>query len=270
MNDVMAQVQTFLATTAIDLGVKILGALAFWIIGRWLIRRVTSLVESTMGARRIDATLVRYTGSILGALLNIVLIIGILGFFGVQTTSFAALLAGVGIALGAAWGGLLGNFAAGAFLLILRPFKTGDLVNVGGVTGVVRELGIFGTTLVNDESVQVTVGNNKVFSGDIINYSAQPVRRVDRTAQIAGAVDPNEAISRLRAEVEKIANVATTPKVAVDLLDFNPAGAVISVRPYTSAANYWQVYFDTNKAIAKVVAESKWPTPAPTTIMKQG
>ncbi len=114
-------------------------------VGRWIINRVVSVVRAGMSRSAVDATLTQYLGSIVGVILTVALVIGILGYFGIQTTSFAALLAGAGLAIGAAWSGMLGNFAAGAFMLVLRPFKVGDFVSVGGVTGTVHELGLFGT-----------------------------------------------------------------------------------------------------------------------------
>ncbi|HNB47687.1 MAG TPA: mechanosensitive ion channel family protein, partial [Burkholderiaceae bacterium] len=113
-------IETFLSTTAIDLGMKILAAIAFWIIGRWLIGKVVSLMQAAMNRNAVDPTLTKYLGNIVAIALNIALVLGILGYFGIQTTSFAAMLAGAGVAIGAAWSGMLGNFAAGAFMLILR------------------------------------------------------------------------------------------------------------------------------------------------------
>ena len=152
-------IREFLSTTAIELGVKILAAIAFWIIGRWLIGRVIALISAAMNRNHVDPTLTKYLGSIVAVALNIALVLGILGYFGIQTTSFAALLAGAGLAIGLAWSGMLGNFAAGAFMLILRPIKVGDFVSVGGITGTVHELGLFGTTLVTPDSVMSIVGN---------------------------------------------------------------------------------------------------------------
>jgi small conductance mechanosensitive channel len=253
---------TFLGTTGVELLTKILAALAFWVIGRWLIGRVISVMQAAMNRNAVDPTLTKYLGSIVSVMLNIALVLGILGYFGIQTTSFAALLAGAGIAIGAAWGGLLAHFAAGAFLLILRPFKVGDFVNVGGVTGTVKELGLFGTTLVTPDNVWTLVGNNKVFSGDIINYSSLPYRRVDRTAQLANSVDVEDAIKRLRAAVAAIPNVSKEPSPDIELLDFRLEGPVVAVRPYTNNDHYWQVWFDTNEAIARVGKEAGWPVPA--------
>lgn len=261
--------QTFLSTTAIALATKIAVAIAFWIGGRWLIGRVITVMHKAMNRQHVDSTLAKYVGSIVNVTLNIALVLGILGYFGVQTTSFAALLAGAGVAIGAAWSGLLGNFAAGAFMLILRPIKVGDFVNIGGVVGTVHELGLFGTTLVTPDNVLTIVGNNKVFGDTIQNFSALPARRVDRVAQLANGVDALDAIHRLKAAVALIPNVSTAMPPEVNLLDITLEGPQIAVRPYTHTDHYWQVYFDTNEAIVRVCKEAGWPTPAALHIVKQ-
>ena len=196
----ISAIETFIKTTAADMAIKILAAIAFWIIGRWLIGRVIKLVQAAMHRNHIDATLTRYLGSIINVALNIALVLGILGYFGMQTTSIAAMLAGAGVAIGAAWSGMLGNFAAGAFMMVLRPFKVGDFVSVAGVTGTVHELGLFGTTIVTPDNVLTLIGNGKIFGDTIQNFSALPYRRVERTAQLAGGVDHVDAIARFRAE----------------------------------------------------------------------
>lgn len=262
-------IREFLSTTAIELGLKVLAAIAFWIIGRWLIGRVIALISAGMNRNHVDPTLTKYLGSIIAVTLNIALVLGILGYFGIQTTSFAALLAGAGLAIGLAWSGMLGNFAAGAFMLILRPIKVGDFVSVGGITGTVHELGLFGTTLITPDNVMTIVGNGKVFGDTIQNYSAMPARRVERTAQLAGSVDPLDAIARLKAAVAKIPNVATSPAPEVSLLDLNLVGPVIAVRPYTHTDHYWQVYFDTNEAIVRTAREAGWPAPTPSHNIRQ-
>ena len=264
----ISTIETFIKTTAADMSIKILAAIAFWIIGRWLIGRVIKLVQAAMHRNDIDATLTRYLGSIINVALNIALVLGILGYFGIQTTSIAAMLAGAGVAIGAAWSGMLGNFAAGAFMLVLRPFKVGDFVSIGGVTGTVHELGLFGTTVVTPDNVLTLVGNGKIFADTIQNFSALPYRRVDRTAQLAGGVDTAEAIARFKAAVAKIPNVMAEPAPDVSLLDLNLVGPVIAVRPYCHTDHYWQVYFDTNEAIVRVGREAGWPAPTPANITK--
>jgi small conductance mechanosensitive channel len=261
-------VRVFVTTTLAEVGLKVLAAIAFWIIGRWIIGRVIAVMQAAMGRNHVDPTLTKYLGSIVSVALNVALVLGILGYFGIQTTSFAAMLAGAGVAIGAAWSGMLGNFAAGAFMLVLRPFKVGDFVTVGGVTGTVHELGLFGTTMVTPDNVLTLVGNGKIFSDTIQNFSALPVRRVDRTAQLAGSVDPLDAIGRLREAVAKIPNVAANPAPEVSLLDMNLNGPVIAVRPFTHTSHYWQVYFDTNEAIVRTCVEAGWPAPTPTQITR--
>lgn len=264
----MQSIQHFLSTTLVELGIKILAAIAFWVVGRWLIGRVISLIQASMNRNHVDPTLTKYLGSIVAVALNIALVLGILGYFGIQTTSFAAMLAGAGVAIGAAWSGLLGNFAAGAFMLVLRPVKVGDFVSVGGITGTVHELGLFGTTIITPDNVMTIVGNGKIFSDTIQNFSVLPVRRVERTAQLAGSVDPLEAIERFKAAIAKIPNVSTDPAPEINLLDMNLNGPVIAVRPYTNNAHYWQVYFDTNEAIVRTCKEAGWPAPTPTQVTR--
>ena len=262
-------IESFLRTTASELAIKILAALAFWIIGRWLIGKVVGLMQAAMNRNDIDPTLTKYLGSIVAIALNIALVLGILGYFGIQTTSFAAMLAGAGLAIGAAWSGMLGNFAAGAFMLVLRPFKVGDFVQVGGITGTVHELGLFGTTLITPDNVMTLVGNGKIFADTVMNYSSRPTRRVERTMQIAGAVDPLDAMARLRTAIAAIPNVATDPAPEVNLLETNLVGHVIAVRPYCHTDHYWQVYFDTNEAMVRVAQQAGWPAPTPATKMIQ-
>ena len=177
MQVLVAQLTTF--------GLKVLGAIAVWIIGRRLIVFAVRLMERALRRGAMEETLVGYIGSGLAILLDVVLVVAILGFFGVETTTFAALIAAGGVAIGVAWGGLLANFAAGAFLVFLRPFKVGDFVTAGGVTGTVSAIGLFGTTINTPDNVLTIIGNNKIFSDTIQNFSANPYRRVDLTATIS-------------------------------------------------------------------------------------
>jgi len=250
-------------------GLKVAGAIAVWIIGRWLIGFAVRLLLAGLERQQIDRTLQRYIGNIVGVALNIVLVVAILGYFGVETTSFAALVAAMGIAIGAAWAGLLANFAAGAFLIVLRPFKVGDYVKAGGSEGTVTEIGLFATTIVTGDNVVTFVGNNKIFSDTIQNFSANPYRRVDRLAQLAHGVDVHDAIRRLKESLTRIPNIAHEPGPDVELVDFNERGAVLAVRPYTHTDHYWQVYFDTNKAISDVFGAAGYPVPEARVRMSQ-
>jgi len=248
-------------TMAIALGIRVLEALALWIIGRWLIGFALRIIGRGMTRQKIDPTLIRYIQNAVGAILNIVLVIAILGFFGVETTSLAALIAAGGVAIGLAWSGLLANFAAGVFLVILQPFKVGDFVVAGGVMGTVEEVGLFVTSINTLDNIRNIVGNGKIFAEIIQNFSTNPFRRVDREAQLDHTVDVHQAIALLKANLAKIPNVLTNPAPDVEILTFTLAGPVLAVRPYCNNKDYWQVYFDTNRTIRDTFSTAGLPAP---------
>ena len=243
-------------------GLKLLGAIVAYIVGRMLIGFASSLVARALQRQKVDPTITYYVSSLISVGLNIILIVAILGYFGVETTSFAALVAGLGIAIGAAWGGLLSNFAAGAFILVLRPFRVSDYVIAGEVEGTVRVIGLFNTTIDSPDNVQTMVGNAKIMNGTIKNFSHNAYRRVDLAAQIDHTVDAGDAARRLRAALEKIPNVIRDPKPDVEILTFNERGPVLAVRPYCNTAHYWQVYFDANRVIRETFGEAGYPAAA--------
>jgi small conductance mechanosensitive channel len=257
LNAIMQTATTMLTTV----GLKILGAIAIWVIGRWLIALAVRLFSRALPEQKIDPTLSRYIQSAVAALLNIVLVVAILGFFGVETTSFAALLAAAGVAIGMAWSGLLANFAGGVFLMILQPFKKGDFVSAAGVTGAVEEVGLFATVINTPDNVKTIVGNGKVFSDTIQNFSANPYRRVELTAQLAHSVEPATAVALLKPALAKLPNVIAEPAPDVEILTFSSMGAVLAVRPYCNNQHYWQVYFDTNRLIRELFARAGFPVP---------
>ena len=258
----MEVIWNFLSTQGADFGLKILGAIAAWVIGRWLIGLAVRLIGAGLEkGQRIDPTLTQYLKSIISVLLTLVLVLAILDIFGIKTTSFAALLAGAGLAIGAAWSGMLGNFAAGLFLQVLRPYKVGDFISAGGTLGTVKELGLFATTVLTPDNVLTVVGNNKVFSDNVQNFSAEPFRRVDCVAKVANSVDVMDAIARLRPAIAAIANVQDAPAPDIEILQFTPEGPLLCVRPYTHNDHYWQVYFDTHKAIVSTFGAAGYPVP---------
>ncbi len=259
----ISRYQDLIVATATDIGVKILAAIAFWVIGRWLIGVALGMVRAALEKQKVDPTVLRYVGSIVTVTLNVLLVIGILGYFGIQTTTFAALIAGAGIAIGAAWAGLLANIAAGAFLIVLRPFKVGDFISAAGVVGTVTEIGLFATTINTPDNVSTVVGNNKIFGDNIQNFTHNPFRRVDLKCQLSGAADHQAAMALLREKVGALPNVLTTPAVDVEILEFTLVGPVLAVRPYCHNDHYWQVYFDTNKTIREALAEAGFPAPMP-------
>ena len=192
------------------------------------------------------------------------LILAILSLFGVETTTFAALISRPPGSR-SAWpgSGLLSNFAAGVFLITLRPFHVGDFVTAGGVTGTVVEVGLFVTSLDTPDNVRTMVGNSKIFADTVQNFSTNPYRRVDLVAQLPHGVEPTLAIGLLRDHLGKIPNVMKSPPPDVEILQFTaPDGAgALAVRPYCNNAHYWQVYFETNRMIREAFGNAGFPVP---------
>jgi len=240
---------------------KLLGAIALWMVGGWLIGFALRLLRRMLNRGSLDPTLIGYLLNILGALLRVVLVVAILGFFGIQTASFAALLAGAGVAIGAAWSGMLGNFAAGVFLQIFRPINKGDYVDAGGVEGTVDEVGMFVTAITSPDNVRNYVGNAKLFGDNIKNYSANSYRRVELVAQLDNSADVAQAIALLQAGLLHVPNQVDGKPGDVAVLEFSERGPRLAVRPYTHTANYWQVYFDTNRMIVDVLGKAGFPVP---------
>lgn len=259
--DLLAKAGGLVQAYVVPLAWKLLGALAVWVVGSWVVRLLRAAFGRALEARQVDKTLARYLDASANVLMKVLVLIAIFGVMGIETTSFAALLAAVGIAVGAAWAGLLSNFAAGVFLMVLRPFKVGDMISAGGVTGDVKELGLFVTAIDTPDNVRVFVGNAKVFSDVISNFTANPYRRVDLKAQLHHSVAPEDAVRRLTERVAKVPNVLATPAPSVEILEFNAMGCLLAVRPFCHNDNYWQVYFDTNRAILEAGVAAGWPAP---------
>jgi small conductance mechanosensitive channel len=238
---------------------KLLGAIALWIIGSWFIKLVRAALGRFLDVRHLDVTLASYVEASAGILLQVLLFIAVLGVLGIETTSFAALLAAAGLAVGAAWSGLLANFAAGVFLLVFRPFKVGDTISAVGINGAVREIGLFVTSIVTADNVVTYVGNNRVFSDNVQNFSATPFRRVDLTVPLLPGTDSEVVSMRLRQRMRQIPHLLDTPAPIIEILSFNIVGTalapVLAVRPFCRNEHYNQVFFDTTRAIQEVCVE---------------
>ncbi len=255
----VSQLSQFATAYLVPLLWRIGAAIALWVVGGYAIGWLLAALRRVLERQRLDASLVRYAASTAHVLLRVFLVVAILSVLGIETTSFAALIAAAGLAIGAAWAGLLANFAAGVFLLVLRPFRVGDRIAAAGVTGKVVEIGLFTTTIDTADNLRATVGNNKIFSDTIINYSTNPHRRVDLTAEVDHRVDPNDAIARLREALPRVPGVLAQPVPLVEILAFTPTGTQLAVRPCCRPDDYWSVYFATNKAIQETFAVANFP-----------
>ena len=254
-----AQVEAFTRVYLIPTAWKLLGAVALWIVGSWVIKLVRAAFARFLHLRQFDATLASYVEGSAGVLLQALLFIAVLGVLGIETTSFAALLAAAGLAVGAAWSGLLANFAAGVFLLVFRPFKVGDTIAAVSITGTVREIGLFVTSIVTSDNVVTYAGNNRLFSENVQNFSATPFRRVDLTVQLLPGVDSEVVSMRLRQRMRQIPHLLDTPVPVIEILSFSVIGTalapVLAVRPFCRNEHYNQVFFDTTRAIQEICVE---------------
>jgi small conductance mechanosensitive channel len=247
--------------TIIDILIKIGGAILALLVGRWLIGYAVQAVDKTLRTQKVDPTLIRYSVSTLTVLLNVGLIIAILGFFGFETTTFAALLAGAGLAVGAAWGGLLANFAAGVFLVILHPFKVGDLISAGGVKGRVTEIGMFVTTIKSGDNVINFVGNNKIFADNIENFSETRFRRVESRIQLGYDVDLKEAIESFRSKLTEVEGVLDDPVPEFEVVRISRFGPILQIAPACHPSDYNRVVSDTNLKIIEVLQSAGVTSP---------
>ncbi len=248
---------------------KLALALAVWFVGGYAIRAIIGLNERALNLRSTDPTVVRYSRNFLSVALKIGLLVGLLGFLGLETSSFAALIAAAGVAVGVAWAGLLSNFAAGFFLIILRPFKVGDAVMTAGVSGEVKEIGLFSTKIDTAEGVRIVIGNSKVFAENISNFSHNPVRRADATCLLAHAVDVEAAIALFRAEVEGIEHVLAEPKATIEILESNALGTLLALRVFCPTAMHAKTVFELQRRIARLRAAQNWPVPETRTAVRQ-
>jgi small conductance mechanosensitive channel len=230
-------------------GPKLLSAIVIYIIGSWVIKRIVGLTAKVLTAKKYDPSLQTFLGSLIKVVLTILLLITVLGVVGVETSAFAALIAGAGLAIGAALNGSLGNLAGGVMMLIFKPFKVGDLVEAQGQVGTIKEQGIFNTIMLSPDNKTVILPNGPVSTGTIINYSTHGNLRVD----LVMAVDPGVSIDKAR----KVAidamlahpTVLKTPAPEVSVLKVGDGMTTLAIRPYTAQADYWDVYFGVQEAV---------------------
>lgn len=238
---------------------KILGAFAIWVIGGFLIKIAQRILRTTLNRRLVDATLVNYANATSAFVLKAFLILAILGVFGIETTSLSALLAATGVAIGMAWSGLLSNFAAGVFLIILRPFKVGDAITAAGVTGTVREIGLFATTIDNGDNLRIFVGNNKIFSDNIQNYSANSFRVITFRIQLASITNPMKAIEQFSKKLGMLPNLKAP--VTGEITEFNPLGVVITLKTACSHADFASLTAAGNQIVFETMQIEAYPAP---------
>lgn len=248
--DLAGTVMTWLSTNGLEFGKNLIVALVIYFIGRWIAGKVGLLAQKAMQRSNMDDTLVRFLGTLISTGLLIFVILAALGALGVETTSFAALIAGAGLAIGAALNGTLSNLASGVMLLIFRPFGVDDLVDVaGGLVGTVEELGIFNTVINSLENKKVIVPNSHVTSGPISNLSANNLLRVDTVVPVGYDQDLAKAKLIMEDIVNNHPKALKEPAASVSVMEFGDSSIKFAVRPYATTADYWDCFFGIQEEI---------------------
>ena len=234
----------YLKELVVEFTPKILVALAILIIGLIIIKVIVKASRKVMDKGGIDLTLQKFLGNLVGWGLKILLIIAVISKLGVETTSFAAILAAAGLAVGLALQGSLANFAGGVLIMIFKPIKLGDLVEAQGEIGVVKEIEIFTTKLTGLSNKEIIIPNGTLSNGNIINYSTEGTRRVDLTFGVDYAADIKQTKDVLMSVITSHPKVLKDPAPAVTVSELADSSVNFAVRPWCKTEDYWTVFFD--------------------------
>jgi len=235
----------------IEYGLAIVMALVIFVIGKWLARKISNLIGRAMAKGEVDPAIRHFVGSLVYWGLLIFVCIAALGQLGIQTASFVAIIGAAGLAVGLALQGSLANFAAGVLILIFRPFKVGDFVEVAGTSGVVQKIQIFTTELHTGDNKKVIIPNGGVTGGNIVNYSANDTRRVDLVFSIGYSDDIDKARSILQRLVDSDERILKDPAPTIAVVELADSSVNFVCRPWVKTADYWAVYFALTEGVKK-------------------
>ena len=260
------QVQQLLdtSTTLISTwGLQVIGAIAVLIIGRWAAGMLKRGATRALERAGTDATLVPFLSSMVYYLVLAVVLIAVLGLFGIETTSLVAVLATAGLAVGLALQGTLSNFSSGVMLLLFRPFRVGDFVDVAGVKGSVVEIGIFTTVLKTPDNVKIIVPNSSIYGSTITNYAAYDTRRNDLVIGVSYGDDLADAEAAIRRVIDADARVLKDPEPVIAVAELADSSVNFVVRPWCNASDYWALRFDLTRQIKAELEKSGCSIPFP-------
>ncbi len=244
-------------------GMKVLGAIIVLIIGLWIIKKLTNVIVKVMKKNNIDASLIPFLSGMINITLKVLLFISVIGMFGVEMTSFVAILGAAGLAVGMALSGTLQNFAGGVMILIFKPYKVGDFIDAQGYMGVVKEIQIFNTILTTVDNKTVIIPNGGLSTNSLTNFSTQPTRRVDFTFGIAYGDDLEKAKNIIKEIADNDSRVLKTPAPFVRMSELADSSVNITTRVWVDAPNYWDVYFDTMEAVYEAFTKQGINIPFP-------
>ena len=247
--DKLALVTQQLIDSGIQAGGHILKAVIVFLVGRFLIRMLNRLVRRLMDKRNVDISIKTFVRSLVNILLTVLLIVSVVGALGVETTSFAALLASAGVAVGMALAGNLQNFAGGLVILLFKPYKVGDWIDAQNVSGTVKEIQIFHTILTTADNKLIYVPNGALSSGVVTNYSNQTTRRVEWIVGVDYGEDYNKVEKVVREVLAADKRILDDPAPFIALHALDASSVNVVARVWVNSADYWGVYFDINKAI---------------------
>lgn len=245
------QIIAKLTALGTEFGVKLITALAIFIIGRWVAIGIKNLIDKAMHKARVDKTLISFTVHLAYIALIAFVIIAALGQLGIQTTSFIAVLGAAGLAVGLALQGSLSNFAAGVLMLIFRPFKVGDYIEGAGVSGTVKEVQIFTTILITPDNKTIIIPNAKITGDNITNYATQGTRRIDLAFDIAYGADLDKAKQVLMDIIKADKRLLASPAPAIVVGQIGDGRVNLLCRPWVKADDYWDAYFDLTETVKK-------------------
>ena len=254
-------------TKMIDLGIsvgsKILLAIVVFLVGRWIVRRLNKLLAKILEKRHVEASLSTFVKSLVNITFSLLLIIVVIGVLGIETSSFIALFASAGVAIGMALSGTLQNFAGGVMILLFKPFKVGDTIEAQGQSGTVREIQIFNTILATPDNKIIIIPNGGLSTGLMKNYSREATRRVDWEFGIAYGDDYTKAKAVIARLLDADGRVLKDPAYFIALTSLGESSVNIVVRAWVNAGDYWGVYFDMNEKVYKTFAEENLNIPFP-------
>jgi len=247
----------------VEYGLKIIGAIAIWVIGSWIIKKINKGIAKIFKTQNYDQSLQKFLINLLSWSLKILLFLAILSQLGVETTSFAAILAAAGLAVGMALQGSLGNFAGGVLIMIFKPFKIGDLIEAQGELGVVKEIEIFTTKLTGLTNREIIIPNGALSNGNIINYTSEGTRRVDLVFGVSYDADIKQSKDVIMNVLISHPKVLKDPAPAVTVLELADSSVNFAVRPWCNTDDYWDVYFDITENVKLALDKAGIEIPYP-------
>ncbi|WP_298611546.1 mechanosensitive ion channel domain-containing protein [uncultured Odoribacter sp.] len=248
---------------ATSLGSRILTAFIVFLIGRWIVKKLNRIVIAIMEKKQVEASLFSFTKSLVSITLNFILIIIIIGVLGIETSSFIALFASAGVAIGMALSGTLQNFAGGIMILFFKPFKVGDVLEAQGQCGTVKEIQIFNTIISTPDNKIIIIPNGGLSTGIMKNYSKEPTRRVDWEFGIAYGDSYDKAKAVIERLLKADSRILSSPAYFIALNSLGESSVNIVVRAWVNAGDYWDVFFSMNEKVYQTFAEENLNIPFP-------